>query len=120
MLQGARRILDCEGIIISFNGKVYDVPQLASLAGIDASETLPFIGTHFDMLEEASRERWPPNPGTAPILGCCLRDHYEHYFDQVPLAPPSWLGDYEQNNWQDCYMAAALWRKISPEHAGGI
>jgi len=113
MVEGAKRILSCDGVIISFNGTRYDLPMLVRLAGPSASDTLALRGIHHDMQIEASRDRWPPPHGTAPIVGPCLRDHYQHYYGNAPPDPPKCLKDeYERNNWLDCYMASELWRKI--------
>ena len=113
MVEGAKRILASEGIIVSFNGTGFDLPRLAKLAGLFASDTPALWGIHHDMQIEASRDRWPPVPGTAPIVGAGLRDHYQHYYGRSPPEPPGWLNDeYERSNWLDCYMAAELWRKI--------
>ena len=113
MVEGANRILACEGIIVSFNGTDYDLPKLAKLAGLFASDTLSLLGIHHDMQIEASRDRWPPRPGTAPIVGSGLRDHYRYYLGQPPPEPPGFLEDeYERSNWLDCYMTAELWRTI--------
>ena len=113
MIGGAKRILACDGIIVSFNGTGYDLPNLAKVVGLSDSDTPPLRGTHHDMQIEASRERWPPRPGTAPIIGFGLRDHYRHYCGHSPAEPPGWLDcDYERDNWLDCYMTAELWRKI--------
>ena len=112
MLFGARRIFDCEGIIISFNGNIYDLPELAKRLDDPNSDPEP-RGTHIDMLEETSRDRWPPEPGTNPILGPGLVEQYKHYFGEPLPEPPDSLKDkYEQNNWMDCRMAADLWSVI--------
>jgi len=42
MPDGARRMLDCDGVIISFNGIVYDLPALAKILGI-ADSTVPAL-----------------------------------------------------------------------------
>ena len=113
MVEGAKRILACDGIVVSFNGTYYDLPKLAKVAGLSASDKPSLRGIHHDMQIEASRERWPPRPGTAPIVGCCLRDHFRHYCGDSSAEPPDWLDyDHEGNNWLDCYMTAELWRKI--------
>ena len=97
----------------SFKGIGYDLPRLARLAGTSAFDTPVLLGIHHDMQIEASRDRWPPLRGTAPIVGADLRDHYRHDCGYSPLEPPGWLKDeYERSNWLDCYMAAELWRKI--------
>lgn len=112
ILVGARRVFDCEGIIISFNGNTYDLPELVKrLDGRDS--VLEPRGKHIDMSEEASRDRWPPKPGTKPIQGPNLIDHYKHYRGELLPQPPDSLKDeYEQNNWRDCRMAADLWSAI--------
>lgn len=113
MVDGARRILDCEGIVISFNGTRYDLPRLAELVGVADSDNPPLRGEHVDMQIEASRDRWPPDPGTSPIAGENLEKTYRHYFGESLPDPPDYLDDdYERNNWDDCYMTAMLWRKI--------
>jgi hypothetical protein len=64
------------------------------------------------MSEIVSRVRWPPHPGTAPITGQSLPDTYRHYFGKVMSVPPPATGDeYEIDNWKDCFMTAALWRR---------
>ncbi len=113
MIEGAKRILVCDGIIISFNGTCYDLPKLVKVARFSASDTPSLRGIHNDMQIEASRDRWPPLPGTAPIVGSGLRDHYRHYCGHSPAEPPGWLDcEHERNNWLDCYMTAEIWRKI--------
>ena len=112
MVEGAKRLLACGGIIVSFNGTHYDLPRLATIAGLSASDTPLLRGIHYDMHLEASRERWPPRPRTAPIVGSGLRDHYRHNCRLSGAAPPGWLHcKHERNNWLDCYMTAELWRK---------
>lgn len=112
MLLGARRVFDCEGVIISFNGNMYDLPELAKrLDG--RNSVLEPRGKHIDMREEASRDRWPPEHDTKPILGTNLMSHYKHYFgDPLPEPPNSLKDEYEQSNWRDCRMAADLWSAI--------
>ena len=112
MAEGARRILECDGIVITFNGPLYDLPILAKLVGFADARALPWCGEHFDMREEAVRDRWPPDEGGKPIMGPSLREHYRHYFDTEPPAPPRGLDEYEQDNWCDCYMAGALWKRL--------
>ena len=112
MLLGARRVFDCEGIIISFNGNRYDLPKLAERLN-GRNSILEPKGKHIDMREEASRHRWPPEPGKKPIVGTNLISHYEHYFSEPLPEPPGSLKDeYEQDNWRDCRMAADLWSAI--------
>ena len=114
MPDGARRILNCAGVVISFNGNLYDLPELAKILSIADADALPLNGTHCDMRVHACRDRWPPRDREDdPILGPCLRDHYRHYFACPPPDPPDHLNDdYERNNWRDCHMAGELWRRI--------
>lgn len=121
MIEGANRILACDGIIVSFNGTGYDLPRLARLTGLSASDTPSPRGIHHDMQFEASRDHWPPRPGTASIVGWSLQDHYRHYCGQSPAEPPGFLDDeYERSNWLDCYMTAELWRKIVSGREPGL
>ena len=113
MIQGARRLIGCTGIIISFNGTNYDLRRLAEIVGAPSPDMLQLQGTHLDMLREASIDRWPPDPGTAPIIGTDLRSQYEHYFGpETPESPISVNDDYEWSNWRDCFMAGQLWKRI--------
>lgn len=112
MLLGARRVFDCEGTIISFNGNTYDLPELVKRLD-DGNSVLKPRGKHIDMCEEASRDRWPPEPGKKLILGPSLISHYMHYFGEpLPEPPHSLKDEYEQDNWRDCRMAADLWSAI--------
>lgn len=112
-VRGALRILDCVGIVISFNGTRYDLPELMKLTGLTDPASQRLRGTHYDMMVEASRDRWPPEPGTQPIAGTSLLKHWQHYFGDRLAQPPCGLDDeYELANWWDCYMAAELWREI--------
>ena len=112
MIDGARRVFDCEGIIVSFNGDRCDLPRLVELLEQD-DETVMLRGKHVDMQIEASIDRWPPNPGTSPIRGTDLRSQYEYYFDKpLPEPPDDIKDDYEQDNWRDCYTATELWKKL--------
>ena len=95
--------LRIDGIIISFNGTEYDLPLLVKLLGESALDAPQSRGKHFDMLIEASQHRWPPDPGSNPIRGCGLCDHYAHYFKETLPAPLDRLDNYDQDNWQDCY-----------------
>lgn len=111
MPDGAGRILDCDGIVIGFNGIVYYLPKLAMILGIADTDALPLKGAHYDMRVHACRDRWPPRDDEdAGILDPDLRNHYRHYFRQPPPDPLD--DDCERNNWPDCYMAGALWLKI--------
>ena len=112
MLLGARRVFDCEGIIISFNGNRYDLPELVKRLD-DGNTVLEPRAKHIDMCEEASRDRWPPDPRTKPIPGHSLISHYMHYFgESLPEPPHSLEDEYERDNWKDCRMAADLWSAI--------
>lgn len=112
MIDGARRLIDCEGIIVSFNGTLSDLPSLARILGVEAG-ALELNGIHRDMREIASKDRWPPDPGTSPILGTSLVAAYEHYLDEdVPRPPTSVSDGYEEDNWRDCWMAGELWKKL--------
>lgn len=110
----AERLISCHGVIISYNGTDYDVPQLARLLGKGGVEDLGIQAEHLDMREIASRDRWPPDPGTSPIRGQSLLDTYGHYFPNEPtIHPPDFLIDeYEIDNWRDCWMAGQLWTKL--------
>lgn len=57
MPDGARRILDCDGVVINFNGILYDLPELANIFGIADPDALPLKGTHCDMRVHACRDR---------------------------------------------------------------
>ena len=83
--------------------------------GKDTVKELGLNAQHLDMQEIASCVRWPPNPGTRPIVGQGLLNTYEHFFpDQtLPDPPTSVRNDYEKGNWQDCWMAGQLWRKLA-------
>ena len=114
MPDGARRILGCDGVVISFNGIRYDLPALAKVVGVADADALSLKGTHCDVRIHACSDRWPPRDGEdGSILGPDLRDHYRHHFGWPPPDPPRRLdNDYERSNWRDCHMAAELWRRI--------
>jgi hypothetical protein len=108
-IEGAKRIVDCDGIIVSFNGLGRDLPELSKLLDHPGAE-LDLKGVHHDMMPIISKIRWPPDPGTAPITGPNLYDTYRHYFgDEFPAPPPRLTDPYEISNWLDCQMTAALW-----------
>ena len=120
MIQGAMRLIGCTGTIISFNGTKYDLPRLAEIVGAPKPDMLRLQGTHLDMLREASIDRWPPDPGTEPIIGTDLHGHYLHYFGtEIPEPPISVNDDYERSNWRDCFMAGQLWKKICANKVPG-
>ena len=110
----ARRLIRCEGTIVSFNGNRFDLPELARLLGKTGVNDLDIQAEHLDMSVIASIDRWPPDPGTMPILGDSLLRAYAHYFpDEPEIDPPSDLNDgYQIDNWRDCWMAGQLWRKL--------
>ena len=79
-----------------------------------------FEKSGLDMLREASIDRWPPDPGTEPIIGTDLHGHYLHYFGtEIPEPPISVNDDYERSNWRDCFMAGQLWKKICANKVPG-
>jgi hypothetical protein len=108
-IEGAKRIFDCDGIIVSFNGLGRDLLELSKLLALPSDSTLILRGEHHDMMPIVSAIRWPPNPGTAPITGPNLYDTYRHYFGDGLPAPPHLTDPYEISNWLDCKMTAALW-----------
>lgn len=100
--EGAQRIIDCRGVIVSYNGDLYDLPKLAEFLGTD----IEYRGTHYDMLTITLNDRRDVDP---------LRETYEHYFDDedaIPRPPPSVKDDYEKDNWEDCWLAAELWKML--------
>ena len=109
MRDGAQRVALCKGAVITFNGNHRDLPEIAKLLGV---EILSLQAQHFDMLELTSLERWPPDPGTGPILGQDLTKTYVYFFGNEAAAPPPHLTDpYEVGNWQDCFRTARLWKR---------
>jgi hypothetical protein len=111
-IEGARRIVECAGIIISFNGDGCDLVELSKILGLSSRADLTLKGTHHDMMPIVSAIRWPPDPGTAPITGPNLLETYQHYFGAVFPVPSSHLTDqYEISNWYDCKMTAELWNR---------
>ncbi|MGN6085684.1 hypothetical protein [Trinickia sp.] len=110
MIEGAKRVLSAEGTIVSFNGTACDLPRLFDLLQLCETETIK--STHDDMLIITSNIRWPPDPGTDPINGPGLDATYAYYIgDEVPTVPRGVTDECEADNWHDCYMAAALWKK---------
>src|ERR1700676_5119678 len=48
---GVSRIASCCGTVVSFNGHLYDLPQMAKFLGLVSAEDLQLRGTHVDMLD---------------------------------------------------------------------
>jgi hypothetical protein len=108
--EGAKRLVDCAGTIVSFNGCGRDLYELSIILGLPSQAHLTLKGIHCDMMPIISAIRWPPDPGTAPITGPDLTDTYQHYFGKLfPAPPPHVTDEYEGSNWLDCKMTAALW-----------
>jgi hypothetical protein len=106
----ARGIVECTGIIVSFNGWGRDLLEMSKLLALPSESSLILSGEHHDMMPIISAVRWPPDPGTAPIAGPSLAQTYRYYFgDEIPPFPPHLTGQYEISNWLDCKMTAALW-----------
>ena len=112
MIDGARMVFECEGIVISFNGTLYDLPELAKLTDIKEPATA-LRGTHHDMQIKASEYLWAPYPGEERILGPDLKGYYGRIVGKHAPVPPSHLDLYEQDNWLDCRMTADLWLMIN-------
>jgi hypothetical protein len=111
-LEGARRIVDCASVIVSFNGTGRDLPELSKKLNLPSPAHLALKGEHHDMMPIISGIRWPPDPGTAPINGPNLTDTYGHYFGNAfPVPPPQVTDPYEISNWLDCKMTAELWNQ---------
>ena len=111
-IAGARRIVDCAGTIVSFNGCGRDLLEFSKILGLPFEAHLTLKGIHHDMMPIISAIRWPPDPGTAPITGPNLTETYQHYFAKVLLSPPLHVTDeYEISNWLDCKMATELWTR---------
>ena|ERR1700727_2887584 len=111
-IEGAKRIVDCAGIIVSFNGDGRDLPELSKILGLSSPAHLTLKGAHHDMMSIISAIRWPPDPGSAPIVGSGLADTYQHYFGQAtPSVPAHVTEPYEISNWLDCKMTADLWTR---------
>ena len=101
MVEGIRRVINCEGAIVSYNGDHYDLPKMAK----HLDEDIEYVGTHYDMLTITFHDRRDVG---------LLRKTYEYYFvdGRIPQPPPSVTDHYEEDNWQDCWLAAALWKKL--------
>jgi len=119
MIAAAKKIVSSPGTIVSFNGNRCDLLEFTKILGIGSVDELCTRGKHDDMREITSSIRWPPDRGTQPILGTNLSDTYSHFcVGELPQRPKYLLekygGDeleYVANNWLDCFMTAALWKK---------
>ena len=112
MAEGANRLISSTGTIVSFNGNGRDLIEIAKILGFSSEAEMNISGEHNDMMEITSDIRWPPNPGSASILGPSLLETYRHYFGDIAPIPPEGLRDnYLISNWKDCYMTAELWKK---------
>ena len=107
----SQRILDCQGIVISFNGSTGTGRPWQRLLGLPTrplylSAPLRYAGRGIPRsLASGTRDR--------SDSGQNLQETYWNYFRDSPPDPPDYLDDdYERDNWSDCYMAAALWRRI--------
>ncbi|MCY3623415.1 MAG: hypothetical protein OXH68_17120 [Gammaproteobacteria bacterium] len=114
MIEGARRILDCAGEVVSYNGIRYDLDELAEIVGVETTDNLALNGEHRDMQVIASARCWPPDEGTEPILGTGLVSMYERCLGgDLPDPPSHVIDEYERSNWRDCYMAGELWKELA-------
>lgn len=112
MVEGAKRITSTAGTIVSFNGKGRDLIEIAKILGFSSVAEMNVLGEHNDMMEITSNIRWPPDPGSASILGPGLIANYSYYFgDEPPIPPANMQDNYLISNWRDCYMTAELWKK---------
>jgi hypothetical protein len=112
MVEGANRIISSAGIIVSFNGNGRDLIEVAKMLGFSSVVEMNVSGEHNDMMKITSDIRWPPDPGSASILGPGLIETYRYYFgDKLPIPPVDLQDDYIISNWRDCYMTAELWKK---------
>jgi len=112
MIEGAKRIISSMGAIVSFNGNGYDLMEMAKILGQSSVADLNISAEHNDMMKITSDIRWPPDSGTASILGPGLLETYRYYFGDEQAIPPAHLqDDYIIANWRDCYMTAELWKK---------
>jgi hypothetical protein len=111
-IAGAKRIADCAGIIVSFNGRGRDLLELSKLLSLPSVADMTLKGIHHDMMPIISAIRWPPDPGNSPIAGPNLTDTYQHYYGKaIPAPPPHVTEEYEISNWLDCRMTADLWTR---------
>jgi hypothetical protein len=102
MFEGAKRIATSVDTIVSFNGNGRDLIEIARILSIPSKLLLSLRCQHDDMADTISAIRWPPDPGTAPILDQSLNDPYRHYFAGPLPPPPAHVHDgYEVDNWAD-------------------
>lgn len=92
-----RRISQAD-VIITYNGKHYDLDRLGTLAGVQGS--LPLRGEHRDMRSICWSDR---------ILGSDLVSTYKEQFGGDPPDFPD-KDEYERDNHRDCYMAWKLYQ----------
>lgn len=112
IVRGAERIVSSTGNVVSFNGNVRDLVEIAKILGVPSGEELAIRGVHNDMLEITSIIRYPPRDGTGYINGPGLDATFEHFFGKLEIkSPPHINDDYEISNWKDCYKTAELWKK---------
>ena len=91
-------------VVVTYNGKAYDLPELGRLAGLQNG--FPLQGTHIDMRSI----RWSDR-----IWGSNLIRTYKEHFKVEPEIPSKYdlacrNDRYEASNWQDCYMALNLFK----------
>lgn len=61
-LEGAKRIVACPSVIVSFNGTGWDLLELSKILDLPSPAHLDLKGVHHDMMPIISRIRWPPDP----------------------------------------------------------
>ena len=110
IVEGVQRVTECDGIVVSFNGNLYDLPKMAESLGLADTGGLRLYGRHDDMLEITSTILWP---GNKPIIGGGSLEKRFRLFCGDEKLPASPFPDdpYIESNWRDCYMPAQLWRK---------
>ena len=112
--KGAERVIECDGIVVSFNGNRVRLAPLgrdhrSGVGGQTSVEGRP-LRHESDRLERSLATR----SGHRADMGQRLTLTYKHYFpdDDVPVPPASITDPYEQDNWRDCWLAATLWKKL--------
>jgi len=83
--------------VITYNGKIYDLPLLAQFAGLPRHLSLPLRGTHSDMRSI----RWSDE-----IWGSSLRSTYSEFFSEWPDVEDTYEGDIHA----DVLMTFELWK----------